>query len=51
MFERKHSDLILLPWNKVTRGEMSWVDDIHPAGPAYKAVVNMWLYYIKVKFS
>lgn len=47
MLEQKHSDIIILPWNKVTRGEMYFEDDIHPDGPVYKAVVNMWLYFFK----
>ena len=44
---QKHSDIIFLPWNKVTRGEMFFVDDIHPDGPVYKAFLNMWLYFLK----
>jgi hypothetical protein len=51
MIEKKHPGIILLPWNMVTRGEMTWQDDIHPDGPAYKAVVNMWLYFIKSAYS
>lgn len=49
MLERKHSQIITLPWNKATRGEMYFVDDIHPDGPVYKVVVNMWLYFLKLR--
>lgn len=49
MLKKKHSQVIRLPWNKATRGEMYFEDDIHPDGPVYKVVVNMWLYFLKLK--
>ncbi len=48
LLERKHSEIIRLPWNKATRGEMHWVDDIHPEGSVYKVCINMWLYFLKL---
>jgi hypothetical protein len=51
MFEKKHPGIILLPWNQVTKGVMTWQDHVHPAASAYKAVVNMWLYFIKLAYS
>jgi hypothetical protein len=47
VLERKHPEIIRLPWNKATRGEMKFVDDIHPDGSIYKIVVNMWLYFLR----
>lgn len=51
MLKERHPEIIILPWNKVTRGEMYFSDDIHPAGPTYKAAVNMWLYFLKASSS
>ena len=51
MFAKNHSEIIRLPWNKVTRGIMTWADQMHPDGPATKFVVNMWLFFIKSNFK